>query len=650
MIKIVCNNITLKVEAATLTLVTKNNAFSDSFSLEYSQHPFLIIEDKNTLEALGTRHVLSLLKQKEYRVTVFRGNKVYFGKLKVRSYVTGARKCDLVFGSDLLKILDKPIAEFMPAFYLGDKIPYVKDSKLEISQELLITKVYENQQLGYPDVDFNFPEIRAKDYYKEDDSEWNSYNGYLNRRGVFVSGLFGSILPSELLLLNYLDRGLGTNILKRNFNTYVPTVYLLSILKYCLESIGFKFSGSFTSSIFSKRLSLLSQNTNNYNYLIERADVVFPSVSTFSREIDGGILNPFDIYKYSYSKPLSELGVGTFNLSVLVNDIKVHPFVSREPNGIVFIPNKFKFFVRIVRGSEVLQELFSLHFSFKWPKKYYTIDETLKLIISDENLDASIEVVYANSMNFLPNSDEIKVQLDLEKITQIKYMHSTVDISRHVPDWTFAEFLNNCKNLLNLKIDVDDGVKEVTINYVDNYLNDIQMVDLSNYNLEVKNYKNNQSDVFKLSYANDDFVRIDKEGISEKPVLEKDAVEISNGFLTLPFNGTHHDLSKKNNDDGVVLLLNKPGKKNTTEIVDNKTLNLHGNKGVATTFWKDWVKFRQNASEITLVGEISKLDRIKIEQIKKVYYNNIVFLVEKITTKEKNNFTETVLKVQSKVF
>ncbi|CAM1357671.1 hypothetical protein [Tenacibaculum halocynthiae] len=608
MIKIVRNNIELQIVTDTLTITTQNTAFSDSFSLDYSQNPFLIVENEKTINALGSRHILSLTKQKEYEVTVFKDEKVYFGKLKVRSYITGARKCDLVFGSELIKILDKPISDFMPTIYLSEEIPYTSKTVVKIDQQPIIDKLLLHQVKKYPEVDFQFPEINASDLY-EKKYEWINYQEYINKRNI------------DFRLVEN-DYSYTNNKLEVfNKNVIVTSVYLRSIFDYFLNDVQYKLIGNVEESLFFKELMLLSKNTNMTKY----------EVYTFKSSIRIDEYNPTDFaVAQSIQKRIkfSEIEAGQIKITINFNNYPE--------------PSSLNDYLTIYAGAKYLA-------FYSYTNNGGSFNSVFLYDIQPEDIDKDLIFTYYHEDRLLPESYNILV----DKVSDnqvLNLIHPTIDLSRHVPELTVSGMLTNCKNLFNLKIDIDDSLKVVSLDFIDEYLNSIDIVDLSSFNLEVKSYENNQSDVFKISYANEDFIRIDKNGITKDPVLEKDAVIIENEFLPLPFNETHQVLKKNDLEKGIVLLLNNSGKSNTVKEIDNQTLDLIGEKGIGNKRWKDWVRFRQFASSIKLVGELPKYIISQIEKKKKIYFDNIVFLVKEITTQEKKGYIETTIKIESKTY
>ncbi|MCD8435864.1 hypothetical protein LNJ03_11225 [Tenacibaculum dicentrarchi] len=646
MIKITCNDIELNIVKASLSIVLKNTAFSDNFSLEYSQYPFLILEDKSTEQALGTRHILSLKKQREYDVLVHRNNSVYFGKLKVKSYGVGVRKCDLVFGSELLKILDKPIADFMPNVYLVGNSDY-KEVVLDKSGQQNIVDELNNIQYGkYPVSQFQFPEIYAPDFHDKEanDAEWGSYGGYLNNRFSYFKDLDDSN-STEYLMFNNMKEGVPNNR-----NSFHPCPYLLAPLDNCLNNIDFKrklISDDFLNNIllFSDVDSHSKYTYSQLKFNIQTKDSYDKMASSETPEYSGVSMLFLPDWSDSSTEKLGGLDSSIYSTNGEIG-IRYHFEEVTEATHNFGLGTDGKEF-----------PILRIYFNDSTPvvEKYWH-DADSNGVISGEAIypvsrEAELDDRWLNINTSFPNkSTDYSIDVFSTNDKDLYVLSETVDLSRHVPKWTFGEYLNNIKKLLNLKIDVDDSLKTLSFEYIDKYLNNTEMVDLSGYNLEISNYENNQSNGFKIKYANDEFARIDENGVSDEDKIGDDLIEIANDFLTPEFNGTHHEITKDDISDGTILMLNKAGTPNTTDIIENKTLNLVGDKGIGNIFWKDWVKFRQNASNITLTGRIEKKHRIEIQQKKKVYYNNIVFLVEKITLKKKLDFVETTLKVQSKVF
>lgn len=617
MIIIKRNGIELPFISETLVLKSKNSVFSDSLSLEYSKHPFLVLENEETVKALGSRHIMSLTKKKEYEVTVFRDNKIYFGKLIVKSYLLGARKCDLVFGSEILKILNKKIKEFMPTVYLGKQIPYSDKVDEEIVQTDLVDKLALHEKKKYPEVDFQFPEILAPNFVKKE-KNWKDYSERINRRDA-----------NGKLELNFQNKLLNNYIFIGNINVFTPFVYLLKIFFYIFQSIDFKVEGSVFEDVFMKNLMLstLEKNTSFFKVRFSGKEYFLDS-----RKKDG--------YGYYFSLhiPNESITFGERGADVYIKIPKPNNVNEVFSLSIYFAGGKYTgdpFILKKIKYSEFVDD-------------FYIVNEVL-FFEKKKDRTVSFTVVLRSTYASLPIESSVIIFEKQDKVDKALF-HSTIDLGRFVPNWSVLEFINHCKKLFNLKIIINDSLKNVIFDFVPDYLNDGDFVDLSNYNLSVKNYKNNDFNTFKISYANEQPVFIDEEGIRLNSVSEKGVVDLTNGFSNLHFDNATPVLKNDDSTDEIILLLNDEGKSTPVKEINGKSLDMNGNGGIAKTHWLDWVQFRSKSSSITLVGEIYKHDLIRIEQLKKVYYNNIMFLVEEISTKKKNDFTETTLQLQSKVF
>ncbi|WP_271407262.1 hypothetical protein [Tenacibaculum soleae] len=620
MIRISRNNIDLNLVSATLSLVSKNTLFSNSFSLEYSQFPFLVIEDDSTVAALGSRHIMSLQKQKKYDVSVFRENKVYFGYIKVLSYEEGVRKCDLVFGSEIIKILDTPISEFMPTVYFGAETPYTEITDTDLPQSELIDALLLHQTKNYPEVDFQFPEISAQDFYEEDNKMFKAYQGYINKRDAE-----GKLIVNERVLNE------NNQYNSINKNTFIPFVYLNSIFDYCFDFVGFKVNLSNFIAPFFKQLIISSFKTNVTEYEFDYTGTNLPQIS--------GIINN-KIYSYSWGVanadvPDEEMGVSIY-LKIpkpATNEFVQFFLAAPDPGVIIDLRLDYEDF------TEEFYEFNKVLFFVK------TSSQPLRMQYSRHNILAP------NTLLELHEALTAKIIMFKRYDKQnLAVFHSTINLANSVPDWTVVDLINNCKNLFNLKIDINDSLKIVNIDVASNHLKKYDLVDLNDLKLTEKLYENSQSDVFKLSYADGDFIKIDASGVSTNKIIEPDVVDIAVDFLTLPYNGVHHELKKKQIDQGVVLLLDDPDSTTTVDKVDSKKINLDQSQGIGNTFWKEWVKFMQNSSNIVLVGEIDKHTIIKIEEYQKVFYKGVVFLVDEVKVKENKGVVETTLYLKSKVF
>lgn len=619
MIKLFSNSTQINVVAETLTLTEKNNAFSDSFSLQFSQYPFLILEDKNTIASFGSKHILSLEKQKEYEVTVVKDNQVFYGKLKIKSYVIGARKCDLVFGTELLKILAQPLSEFMPIVYYNGSIPYSEQSLIKLEQTNLVADLKLDEAKEYPYIDVLFPEIKAENYY-DLEGKWAAYQDYFNKRDA-----------DGKLVINTINEIETDNFTFTNANSYKPFVFLLSILKYALANIGFSIKGDFTEDDFVKKLLIASQNFQNTLYKKEFTGVNYtfrvPTIWTYWYY--NGQLLPFDP-KITFFIPNTDVLTETMAITFVFNNI---PIPLNGGNVVISITNAFGGGESIRKTTEDAVDGF------------INIKETLSLSSLQRTTEAHTRIYYSHPDKQMPESYTITLHEDVPEVT-LNQLHPTINLANHVPKWTVGECINNCKNLFNLKIDIYDNLKQLSLNYVDTYLTSKDIVDLSNYNFTVEDYTNNETDNFKIAYASGELACITKTTITSEEPIDADVIEIENSFVKSVFNGMHNEVTENDFSNGEIIVVNELGLK-TSNSTPLKSLDLVGLNGIANKNWKNWVKFRQTASAITLVGKVSKLDKMKISEKQKVYYQNIVFLVEKMKIKEKDGFTEITLEVQS---
>ena len=101
-IRIVANGIELDFVRETLKIKKENNSFIPTFKVSYNSYPFLIVENSKTASALGTREITSVLKKKIVPVFVYEMGIPYYGELEIISYISGFRKCNLRFGSDII--------------------------------------------------------------------------------------------------------------------------------------------------------------------------------------------------------------------------------------------------------------------------------------------------------------------------------------------------------------------------------------------------------------------------------------------------------------------------------------------------------------------------------------------------------------------
>jgi hypothetical protein len=635
-IKIYANDILLNFKKDTLTLKKENNSLSPDFKVTHSSFPFLIIDDEACKIALGSSDITSISKNKIIPVTVLELGVKYYGELQQISVFKGYRKCNLKYSSELLQIINKKIADFMPVVSVipgeTNPIPYTEES-------LSVVNGYENWEtfpvsmIGkiYPEVKFQFPTMYWKNKYGvglDANDEWVNYENFINN----------FITTNESVYFN-INTHISTTISAsaNNVSVVSPQVFLLSPLFYILESLGWNSSGNFLEHELIKKTMLVSLKDNlcKIGIYAEKTDVIFPFLI--------------------WSADLFNLISNTFSSKEIHTDVFQGPYILHYDFTIPIVAN---FANRATTGLKI--EIRSNYFPY-FTRKIWVFRTSLTSEI--RNLkgemefsclgDSTITFKYYNNSQLEPIEYELYYRrAGDEKI--FNEFHPTINLGRFVPDWTVGSYLNNLKNQFNLDVTLTDAKKEIALNFNET-LNDSLVPEITNRSLAINSYELAANSSFVLKYGNDEDIAL---YISkEETVIYYDGIaddytnHIESKFKLIPRNGYTSELSEEvEGKDGVGLLIYEPiNAPFTSEATFNGfNLNIPGEKGIYETFFRRWLKFRLNASGVEMSGNFTEIEIAKIYKAKSIYIDNQRYIIDTIEYSEvSNNYFNLKMSLES---
>ena len=245
--------IEIEYKKDSLSLKKENNSLSSDFKVPHSSFPFLVIENDITKNVLGPSDITSIRKNKIVPVIILENGVRYYGELQQLTILPKFRKCNLKYGSDIIPIVNKKIAEFMPSVSVipGETSPIAFS---EVTNEFVSGSEYWEDfpvsMIGqiYPDVKFNFPTIYWKNKYGVDLSSGDEWFNYKNHLNLFSEDF------SKFLINN--NEVIGDEVIYDNVNVPKPYLFLLTPLHYIFNSINWKISGNFTTHELITRLML----------------------------------------------------------------------------------------------------------------------------------------------------------------------------------------------------------------------------------------------------------------------------------------------------------------------------------------------------------------------------------------------------------
>jgi len=596
-IKILKNGIFLDIVKQTMSLKYENNALSTDFKGNYSSYPFLILENDNTKKALGPSDITSINKQKTIDVSVFFAGDKYFGKLQVLSFLPGFRKCNLKFSSKIIEITSTKISKFMPVVSVipgeTNPVPYAE----EIDDYLPGVEYWETYPVpfisqGWPDVKWQFP----------------AYN-------YGPTNVFGLGLTTFLLNETILD---GDETVALNKNRPHPHVYLLSPIFYALETIGYKMAGSFPNHPFIQRLLLHNANNNTSKTL---AKYLLGNVDWTTVDWE-----PFSDIALSEQKriefPIDH--AGTYVIHIELHEVP--PYVLNGPFSTGFLsidagPTFYTSFDPVIQEPDEYTRIIDFQFE---------ADSSL--------VGSNITFIWRSSVHRVP---EHLITVNYKKSAEIMFMHPTIELGRYVPDWLFGDYINQIKNLFNLKVRVDDILQTMYLDFNEE-VTENELVEIVKSSHKVPEYDNSENEQFVFRYENDkdDFVSVsNKSGTLVNEMINS---EFTKDYKTkFKYITVSDSLGPLLNDEeeekpGIGLLIYDPVNKPLPQhSYGGITLNLSGADGIVRTFWKNWTKARLNASRTKIEGYFTETELAKIIKASAIYIDNQLYRIVTV------NYTET---------
>lgn len=608
LIKLYASGVSIDFVKESLSIKKENNSFTSDFKVSHSSYPFLIVENKNTKLTLGPRDLTSVNKKKVVPVVVDEAGITYYGELQLVSYLNGFRKYNLKFASDILKISNKQIGEFMPVVSVipgeDNPEPYAET----VSEPIALQGWWANFHFPvrdhcFPEAKWQFPLMNWQDKYEVTDDEtedWHLWMGSINNQdddGFLIYNEFANIPEGRIF---------------SNKNVIAPQVFLLSPIFYALESIGYNLKGSFPNNEFIKRLLILSFNDN------------MSEIASENQQIDLGSVTPVGnewVYRLTTTRS------GDYNFSLKA---------SAPPSSGSTFP-RIKYGMGVAIGSRRFQVF--VHYGADGIGMNVDTDFTFNVLPSEIGLDLRIYYQHVNGL-FM---DPFSLSLDIKDFNTGYQANTTVDFSRFVPEMTLPQYLTELKNLFNLEINIDDFKKTLTIDFNEEKIEDSKSL-LINKSLAVGSYELAESTCFLLKYENeqDESLWIEKSGISQFVSQTSDYLKtIKSKFKFVPNNGVTAQLSEELKEkEGIGLMIYDPiFSPNVSKTFDGLNLNINGVGGIYETRWKKWLKFRLNAGILEMTGPFSESEVSKILKTNRIYVDRQEYMISSldyVETKEGN--------------
>lgn len=609
-IRIIAGGIELDIVSKTLTIKKENNAFLNDFKVTHSTFPFLIVENEKTKTALGPRDMTSVLKRKVVPVTVIEMGERFYGELQVLTFMTGYRKCNIKYGTDLIKIMDKKLLDLLPVVSVipgeTNPVPFSEES-FNVVSGYLNWQTYPVQFATkiYPEVKYQFPQLAwAKKFgpFESADDEWFTYRGYYNCFDTLSTGIY---------FRNNFFAIVGQNVSITNQNIPSPQLFLLALFDYAFAKVGYTIAGSFVESDFARRILILSTKANLCKINIAPTTQYID----FDNLTDIGVFLFYRRFNYDFIPQVS----GTH-----IFDYYVHEQL--KPGGITE-QNHHSQMIYIQDG--------------KGTNVYYNINNPEHLIyqgkfevtVSDEQIGEPIKIQWLRLFEDTGEPLQFSVRWSVEG-KAFNMMHPTIPLGRYAPEWSLSDAINEVKNFFCLDITFDNLAKKVYFNFASDLLTKPAQ-HIVNKSLAINDYDTPEFEAFILKNENkqDNFLYIDKVGTTLNQNIDSDQVgKMVSKFKQVPNNGYTADISSIDDKEGVGLMLYDPkGEVNEIPLVarayNGRTLEWEGGLGIYNMYWKKVLRFRLNASMLEISGPFTEVEISKMNKAQKLYLENQSYVI-----------------------
>lgn len=504
----------IEVVKETLTLKRDNRFMDNDFKIQSNSYPFMIIENEATRLALGSKESVSVNRSTYHEVQVITPEGNFVGELQILTYTKNFRKCNLRFFSPLYKIKDEKINTFLPDRitthpYLFPTYGYEEKRTVEIEPEFSNTwGVYggEISVTGFPETLFNLPTIFWKEKYGtelNEDDDWYNYSGVINKYNFEDGNRYSDY---NAYIINE-----GINFY--NVTVNAPKIYLLSPLKKSVEKVGYKLSGSFVESDFIQKILVDSKNDN----------LTEIEINNFITDIEyTGIYNETS-NNVRFSNELVITDVVKSGKKYRI-DIKAKKILNVNILSYVSISSPLR--ERIVNFFEDIQST-----------DFETVSVEFEGVESETN--ENILTIHFEKFAFFNNAND-PLEVEEFKIYEIAKnkgfsTHPIINLQRYCPEWSFVDYLNECKKLFNLKVTTNDHEKTLNIDFFENRFSDYTGIKLES--ILIDDFDSVEFDSILLKYDNvhDEVVFVSKSEIKTGQLLQREHTkEVSSKFKYLP--------------------------------------------------------------------------------------------------------------------
>jgi len=532
MITILKNGIQIEVVKESLTINRENKFLDNDFRIQANSYPFMIVENENTRQALGSRNETSVNRNTFHDVVVVTPEGNFEGELQVLSYLNNYRKCNLRFFSPIYKLKDKKIGEFLPERISTISGPIQPLYGYEETRTTLIESGFMNTwetygptilTQGFPNTLFNLPAVRYPDKYgseiKEGD-DWFFYRGVINN--TFYDEGVKYMWSNSYYIVS------GVQYVHQTVNT--PMVYLLAPLKQAAESLGYTVKGDFYTNSFVRRLLFYTEKNNLTTIDLRNLEMTIPY-------LNGGWEIAF--INFNIKSILFQLPIG--------KRYEIEMQLKKTHN----VPISAKIGTNGIAGNNVVDIFEDI--------PYNELQTVTAQFVTQSNGGSmgDVTVLFQRFSTITVEPFEVSYIRIYEVAEKKGYItHPIINLQRFVPDWSFIDYINEMKKLFNLKITTNDHDKTISLDYFNSKFVDKSGVEIDS--IAINNPETVEFDSLMLKYDNDedDNVFVTKDTINiGKNVVGEHTKEVASKFKFLPTTKNGLTMTEEIEDKGGVGLL-----------------------------------------------------------------------------------------------
>ena len=589
LISIYHNDVEIDYILESLALKTDQAIFPDSLKFTASEYPFLIIENEKTETAFGKSNII-LHTPQYFTIEVRTFNTITQGELQILECQKGYRKANVRFASKLYSAGSSKIKEMGTSISVINEFPprpfTDKYDGIPPNPMAYANYVKTTEEGAFPSQLWKAPFISYPAQFgepKEGDTWYNYAGGY------------NVVLEGQYVLNTENNTAEGIVIDSRNVPTWC--VYVLTPLLLKCARLGLSFPENLLQDKFACSLAFLTKETNLTEvYSTEEKENIYlgaapwtyldgyPGKTPWQKRIR---LTKQDSGKYSFKYKFKA-----------IDDILSIEIGNRNWGKSVEY--------RDFRNEESLFEG-EFNFEIKPEDANYPVDIYFRSRNKHDILEPNIEYLYVETL-----------------LHKNGFMfHPTIEIGRYLPDWTFAEYLNQLRILFNIQfVESNNGTKLEAI-YLDELLSEVDYVDLGS--VYIDGYPKHEVVQLKFKFDND----IDPTHTYSEFESPLEITDEKEKVFESKFKQTKTPLTKEEESkSGVGLVLINGVSDDLTNSIENTTI---GTTSIFERYYKKTAPKYLQSNRLNIELNVTQLVLHEIETKKRVLVNKLPYYVESLS-------------------